>query len=173
MRGASKCYEDPRRATRVRYLVAMALETFLPLLHAAQDLDLSSPSRARAELERRLDPRGKVALELNAELKALLEAGKVAERGALPVKYGRVAKAGEATLGFSIDVVHMNGPGPLHRHPNGEVNYCVALEGTPTFDGQAPGWVVFPPQSQHVPTVAGGTMLIVYLLPQGAIEFLT
>ena len=25
--------------------------------------------------------------------------------------------------------------------------------------------------SQHVPTVAGGTMLIVYLLPQGRIEF--
>ena len=149
------------------------LQTFAPLLRAAQGLDLSSPSRAREELERRLDPRGKAALELNAELEALLEAGKVAERGALPVKYGRVAKAGVPSLGFSIDVVHMNGAGPMHRHPNGEVNYCVALEGAPTFDGQAPGWVVFPPESKHVPTVAGGTMLIVYLLPQGAIEFLT
>jgi Domain of unknown function (DUF4863) len=151
---------------------APVLSTFAPLLQAAQGLDLSSPAKARAELERRFDPRGKAAQALNAELKALLEAGKVAERGALPVKYGRVAKAGEPTLGFSIDVVHMTGPGPLHRHPNGEVNYCVALEGAPTFDGHPPGWVVFPPESRHVPTVAGGAMLIVYLLPQGAIEFL-
>ena len=149
------------------------LDTFLPLLKAAQDLDLAAPAAARAELVKRFDPAGKAAQELNAELRALLEAGKVAERGALPVKYGRAAKSGPATLGFSIDVVHMNGAGPLHRHPNGEVNYCVALDGKPTFDAQAPGWVVFPPGSQHVPTVAGGTMLIVYLLPQGAIEFLT
>jgi len=148
------------------------LETFQPLLRAAQGLDLSSPSKARAELARRLDPAGPEARALDTALKELLAAGRVAERGALPVKYGRVAKAGEPTLGFSIDVVHMNGAGPLHRHPNGEVNWCVALEGKPTFDGQPPGWVVFPPESKHVPTVAGGTMLIVYLLPQGAIEFL-
>ena len=66
----------------------------------------------------------------------------------------------------------MNGPGPLHRHPQGEVNYCVALDGAPTFDGQPAGWVVMTPESKHVPTVAGGEMLIVYLLPEGAIEFL-
>ena len=148
------------------------LDTFLPLLRAAQGLDLSAPAKARAELARRLDPAGPEARALDTALKELLAAGRVAERGALPVKYGRVAKAGEPTLGFSIDVVHMNGAGPLHLHPNGEVNYCVALDGQPTFDGHPPGWVVFPPGSKHVPTVAGGTMLIVYLLPQGAIEFL-
>ena len=149
------------------------IETFQPLLEAAQGLDLSSPAAARAELARRLDPLGKEARALNEKLKALLAEGKLAERGALPVKYGRVAKAGPPTRGFSIDVVHMNGAGPLHRHPNGEVNWCVALDGAPTFDGEEPGWVVFPPESRHVPTVAGGTMLIVYLLPLGAIEFLS
>jgi hypothetical protein len=82
-----------------------------------------------------------------------------------------VAKAGPATSGFSIDVVHMSGPGPRHRHPNGEVNFCLALDGAPRFDGEPPGWVVLPPGSSHVPAVTGGTMLIVYLLPQGAIEF--
>lgn len=147
------------------------LDTFQPLLRAAQGLDLSSPAKARAELARRFDPNAPAAKALEKELMALLQAGKVAERGELPVKYGRVAKAGPATLEFSIDVVHMNGAGPLHRHPNGEVNYCIALDGAPTFDGHPPGWVVFPPESRHVPTVAGGTMLIVYLLPQGAIEF--
>jgi hypothetical protein len=149
------------------------LETFVPLLEAAQGVDLSSPRAARAELAARFDPASKRARALNEKLKALLAEGKLAERGALPVKYGRVAKAGAPTLGFSIDVVHMSGAGPRHRHPNGEVNYCVALDGAPTFDGEPPGWVVFPPESEHVPTVAGGTMLIVYLLPQGAIEFAT
>ena len=66
----------------------------------------------------------------------------------------------------------MNGAGPEHRHPAGEVNYCIALEGNPTFDGAPPGWVVKAPDSTHVPTVEGGTMLIVYLLPGGKIEFL-
>ena len=83
-----------------------------------------------------------------------------------------MTKATEASEGFSIDVVVMNGAGPRHRHPLGEVDYCVALDGDPTFDGRAPGWVVMPTDSTHVPTVAGGTMLIVYLLPEGAMEFL-
>jgi len=148
------------------------IDTFLPLLRAADGLDLASPADARAELQRRFDPVGPEAHALNLALKTLLEQGRIAERGALPVKYGRVAKATPASLGFSIDVVHMTGPGPLHRHPNGEIDYCVALDGAPTFDGHPPGWVVFPPESRHVPTVAGGAMLIVYLLPQGAIEFL-
>jgi len=148
------------------------LETFRPLLDAARDLDLADAEAACAELERRLDPQGPAAQALNEALKTLLAEGRVAERGALPVKYGRVAKATPETLGFSIDVVHMNGAGPLHRHPQGEIDYCIALDGEPTFDGQPPGWVVFGPESKHVPTVAGGTMLIVYLLPAGAIEFL-
>jgi hypothetical protein len=147
------------------------LDTFRPLLDAARDLDLTDPARARGELERRLAPGSTAAEELNRALVGLLEAGKVADRGAPPVRWSRVAKAGEGTEHFSIDVVDMTGPGPRHRHPNGEVNWCVALEGTPTFDGEPAGWVVEPPGSEHVPTVSGGRMLIVYLLPAGAIEF--
>jgi hypothetical protein len=147
------------------------IDTFRPLLDAAHGVDLSDPARARDELARRLDPRGAEAAALNRELVELLRAGRIAERGEPPVRYGRVAKAGEATRDFSIDVVHMSGPGPHHRHPGGEVNWCVALDGQPTFDGKPAGWVVMPPDSAHVPTVAGGTMLIVYLLPGGRIEF--
>lgn len=147
------------------------IDTFRPLLDAALGLDLSRPDRARAELERRFDPTSDDARKLNAELVRLLELGHIADRGELPVKYGRVAKATDATSDFSIDVVHMNGPGPHHRHPRGEVNYCVALDGQPLFDGEPAGWVVMPPGSAHVPTVSAGRMLIVYLLPKGEIEF--
>ena len=97
--------------------------------------------------------------------------GEIAERGELPVRYGRVAKAGPDTDGFSIDVVLMTGAGPRHTHPNGEVDYCIALDGEPTFDERPAGWVVCEAGSTHVPTVAGGTILIVYLLPDGAIDF--
>ena len=147
------------------------LETFRPLLVAARGVDPGDPSAAR-ELEARLDPKGEAARALNAELLALLAAGRIADRGQPPVQWGRVAKAGEATHGFSIDAVVMSAAGPLHRHPNGEFDWCVALDGAPTFDGRPPGWVVLPPGSEHTPTVEGGRMLVVYLLPEGAIEFL-
>ncbi len=147
-------------------------ETFLPLIEAAYGLDLSDAAAAEAELTRRLPPDGEKAREINAGLAALLEQGVIAGEGELPVRYSRIAKAGPETSGFSVDVVVMNGPGPLHRHPLGEVDWCVPLEGSPTFDGRPPGWVVCPTDSVHVPTVADGTMLVVFLLPEGSIEFM-
>ena len=148
------------------------IETFLPLLRAAQGLDLADPEAARAALNARLAPGGPEASRVARELRGLLAEGRVAERGEPPLRWGRVAKASSETLGFSIDVVHMSGAGPRHRHPRGEVNFCIALDGEPRFEGAPPGWVVLPPESTHVPTVEGGTMLIVYLLPGGEIEFL-
>jgi hypothetical protein len=148
------------------------IETFRPLLDAARGVDLADAAAAEAELRRRLDPASDAARALNAALVALLAEGAIANRGELPVRWGRVAKAGPETDGFSIDAVHMTGAGPRHRHPAGEIDWCVPLEGEPTFDGRGAGWVVLGPRSEHVPTVAGGAMLVVYLLPDGAIEFL-
>lgn len=148
------------------------LDTFRPLLEAAQGLDLNDPAAAKQALDERFDPASPQADALRAELVRLYEAGEVANRGELPVKWGRVAKAEDASLGFSIDVVYMNGAGPRHRHPEGEVNFCVPIDGAPAFEGQTNGWVVMPPDSVHVPEVRGGTMLITYLLPNGAMEFI-
>ncbi len=146
------------------------LELFQPLIDAARGVDLSDPE-APALLAQRFDPAGPEAAALTASLEELLAAGRIAERGEPPVRWGRVSKACEETSGFSIDVVLMTGPGPRHRHPRGEVDWCIARKGEPTFDGHPAGWVVYPPDSTHVPTVAGGEMLIVYLLPGGEIEF--
>ncbi len=85
------------------------------------------------------------------------------------IRFGRVAKD---LHGFTVDAVLMHGPGPRHRHPDGEIDLCFALDGAPTFDGHPEGWTLYGPDSTHVPTVAGGTMLILYFLPGGAIEFL-
>ncbi len=148
------------------------LDLFLPLLRAAEGLDLSQPEKALGELESRFSSTSPEADLLRTALAARLEAGTICDRGEAPMRFGRITKATPESLNFSIDIVDMNGPGPQHKHPLGEVNFCVALEGEPTFDGHGQGWVVLPPESVHVPTVAGGRMLIVYLLPEGAMEFM-
>ena len=147
------------------------LETFQPLIEAARNLDLSDPAAAEHVLAKRFDPSSPGALALNEALISLYRAGKLADRGAPPVRFGRVAKPGPESADFSIDVVVMDGAGPRHRHPAGEIDYCVSLDGSPLFDGRPAGWVVYGPGSVHVPTVSKGEMLIVYLLPRGEMEF--
>lgn len=111
-----------------------------------------------------------------ADLKASCEAG-VAEgwlcnREGGGIKYGRIFKPAEDLHGFSVDVVDMTDiAGPHHLHPNGEIDLVMPLGGDATFDGRPAGWVVMPPGSAHRPTVSQGRALVLYLLPQGAIEF--
>jgi hypothetical protein len=101
-----------------------------------------------------------------------IEAGWMCNREAGGIKFGRVIKAGPDTHGFSVDVVEMkNVQGPHHRHPNGEVDMIMPLDAGAKFDGRGAGWLVYAPGSAHYPTVADGRALVLYLLPQGAIEF--
>jgi hypothetical protein len=140
-------------------------------LAAAAAVDPADPGAARAALHRAYPPEGEAAGELREALIAAMEQGLVCDRGTDALRYSRLLKADATPHGLSVDVVWMTGPGPEHRHPNGELNLCFAVEGSARFDGQPEGWVVFPPGSRHVPTVTDGRMLIAYFLPQGAIEF--
>ena len=88
------------------------------------------------------------------------------------MRWSRIFGDSEDSCGLSADAVLMSVPGPRHAHPNGEIDLCFAVDGAPEFDGNPPGWTVYAPGSEHVPTVTGGTMLILYLLPQAAIRFL-
>jgi len=88
------------------------------------------------------------------------------------IRYGRVIKPSPATHGYSVDVVDMNEVvGPHHSHPNGEIDLVMPLQGDAHFDGQPAGWKVYGPGSAHKPTVTGGRALVLYLLPEGAIQF--
>lgn len=88
------------------------------------------------------------------------------------IRYGRVLKATDATHGFSVDVVDMeNVAGPHHVHPNGEIDLIMPLTDGARFDACPAGWCVYEPGSGHRPTVSEGRALVLYLLPQGAIEF--
>jgi hypothetical protein len=104
--------------------------------------------------------------------RAGVAAGWMCNREHAGIKYGRVIKPGPATHGFSVDVVEMQDvAGGHHRHPTGEIDLIMPLSGSPLFDGHGAGWLVYEPGSAHYPTVRGGKALVLYLLPQGAIEF--
>lgn len=101
-----------------------------------------------------------------------VEQGWLCNREAGGIRFGRIFKALPETNGFSVDVVHMKDiVGPHHVHPNGEIDLIIPLEDGSTFDGHSAGWCVYGPGSAHCPTVANGDALVLYLLPQGAIEF--
>ena len=88
------------------------------------------------------------------------------------IRFGRVIKPTDVTHGFSVDVVEMdNIVGPHHGHPNGEIDLVMPLTDGAKFDGQGAGWKVYGPGSAHKPTVTDGRAYVLYLLPEGAIDF--
>lgn len=123
-------------------------------------------------LNRRFPTDGAAFRSLFEACRAGIAAGWMCNREAGGIKYGRVVNPTQATHGFSVDVVEMdNIAGPHHRHPNGEIDMIMPLSGPAEFDGHGAGWLVYGPGSAHSPTVDGGRALVLYLLPQGAIEF--
>ena len=112
---------------------------------------------------------------LQAACLAGIDEGWLCEREGGGIRYGRVFKAQDALHRFSVDVVDMQDiAGPHHVHPDGEIDLIMPLDaGTATFDGRPAGWCVYPPGSAHRPTVAQGRALVLYLLPEGHIQFTT
>jgi Domain of unknown function (DUF4863) len=109
---------------------------------------------------------------LMASCQAGVAEGWLCDREGGGIRYGRIFKPAADLQGFSVDVVDMQDiAGPHHSHPNGEIDLIMPIEGEATFDGRPAGWLVCPPGSAHRPTVAQGRALVLYLLPEGRIEF--
>ena len=109
---------------------------------------------------------------LRASCEAGVAQGWLANREGGGLKYGRIFKPADELHGFSVDVVDMKDvAGPHHVHPAGEIDLIMPLDEGATFDGRPAGWLVCPPGSAHRPTVSAGRALVLYLLPQGRIEF--
>jgi Domain of unknown function (DUF4863) len=109
---------------------------------------------------------------LKASCEAGVAEGWLADREGGGIKYGRIFKPADDLHGFSVDVVDMKDiAGPHHTHPNGEIDLIMPIDGAATFDGRPAGWCVYPAGSAHRPTVSPGRALVLYLLPQGKIEF--
>jgi hypothetical protein len=98
--------------------------------------------------------------------------GWLMSREAGGIKFGRVVKPGDIVGNLSVDVVRMKDvKGPHHIHTTGEIGAIMPITGTPKFDGKTKGWYVYPPNSDHHPTVTDGDAYVLYFLPDGAIEF--
>ncbi|MES2950164.1 MAG: DUF4863 family protein [Pseudomonadota bacterium] len=109
---------------------------------------------------------------LKQACEAGVAAGWLCDREGGGVRYGRIFKPSDDLNQFSVDVVDMKDiAGPHHVHPNGEIDLIMPLDGEARFDNHAAGWLVYPPGSAHRPTVSAGRALVLYLLPEGRIEF--
>ncbi len=87
-------------------------------------------------------------------------------------RFGRVVEPCEATHSLSVDVVDLvDIVGPHHRHPAGEICMVMPVTEGARFDGVSRGWCVFEPGSEHRPTVTDGEAVVLYMLPEGRIEF--
>lgn len=109
---------------------------------------------------------------LRASCEAGVAAGWLCDREGGGIRYGRIFKPAPDLAGFSVDVVDMTDiAGPHHVHPAGEIDLIMPVDADARFDGRPAGWLVCPPGSAHRPTVTGGRALVLYLLPEGRIEF--
>lgn len=129
-----------------------------------------------AALEQWLNEQHGTASTLYQSLKTACQVG-VAEgwlcnREAGGLRYGRIFKPTPELHGYSVDVVDMQDlVGPHHVHPTGEIDLIMPIEGDALFNGHPAGWLVCLPGSAHSPTVSRGRALVLYLLPEGRIEF--
>ncbi|MBW7860769.1 MAG: DUF4863 family protein [Rhodocyclaceae bacterium] len=153
----------------------MTPERFLQQIRAITDAIGDQPLDAQLQtfLMERFPPGAEGFEAIAQSCLEAVAAGWMCEREHGGIRYGRVLQPEPATRGFSVDVVDMNEVvGPRHAHPNGEIDMIMPLEGDARFDGQGRGWLVYGPGSVHRPTVSGGRALVLYLLPEGAIDFI-
>lgn len=152
----------------------MTPEQFRRLLRPITDAlaDKALTPELALELERVFPPDSDAFQSILTACFAAIDAGWMCTQGGGGRRFGRVIEPSPQTSNLSVDVVDLTDiVGPHHRHPNGEV--CLVMPVTPTarFDGKGAGWKVYPPGSGHRPTVTDGRALVLYLLPDGKIDF--
>jgi len=126
----------------------------------------------RSFLDQNFPPGGEAFDDLATLCRQGIDEGWLCDREHGGVRFGRIIKPGPDTSGFSVDVVQMADiAGPYHGHHNGEIDMIIPESAAARFDGQGQGWVVYEAGSEHYPTVSGGKAIVLYLLPEGAIDF--
>jgi len=126
------------------------------------------------ELNRAFPPDSEPFRAIERACHAAIAQGWICREGDAKRRFGRIFEPAEALAGFSVDVVDISDlVGNHHVHPTGEIDMIMPVSPSAKFDGRGRGWLVYPPGSGHRPTVSGGRALILYLLPQGRIEWST
>ena len=153
---------------------AIDIDDFAELLRPLFEAIAGKPVNATLAgmLDRLFPADGEYFAAIELACQEAIAAGWMCAEGEGDRRFGRVLAPDDVSLGMSVDVVDVNDKvGPFHRHPKGEI--CMVMPVTPgaTFCNQPRGWCVYPPGSAHYPTVRGGEALVLYLLPEGQIEF--
>ncbi len=124
------------------------------------------------DLNLKFPPQGDMFQRIDQACHAGISAGWMCAQGDAKRRFGRIFEAGEATHGFSVDVVDITDlVGNHHRHPTGEIDLIMPVTPEAKFDGNGAGWLVYAPGTGHRPTVTAGRALVLYLLPEGKIEW--
>ncbi len=150
------------------------IENFQALIQEITDFIGDKPldQALQAQLNERFPCKGEVYERVFEACRTGIDEGWMCQYEGGGVRYGRVIKPADALNGYSVDVVDMKDlAGPHHRHPNGEIDLIMPLDASAEFDGHPGGWLVYGPDSAHSPTVSKGRALVLYLLPEGKIEF--
>lgn len=125
-----------------------------------------------AELNRKFPPDGETFSAIEHACHDAIAEGWMCAQGSEGRRFGRVIQPSDETERLSVDVVELTDiVGPHHVHPNGEVCMVMPVDEAAKFDGNPRGWCTYEPGSDHHPTVAHGKALVLYLLPEGKIEF--
>jgi hypothetical protein len=145
-------------------------ELVAPIVRFAQGRALDTA--LQADLNFKFPPEGEPFQRIREACHAGIAAGWLCGQGDAKRRFGRIFEAGEVTHGFSVDVVDITDlVGNHHRHPTGEIDMIMPVTPEAKFDGSGAGWLVYAPGSGHRPTVSDGRALILYLLPEGKIEW--
>lgn len=152
----------------------MHVEQFQDLLKPVTDFvagQAVNPDLAAA-LNRRFPGDSELFNTIETACHAAIAEGWMCAQGSAGRRFGRVIEPSDETGGLSVDVVALEDfVGPHHRHPTGEICMIMPVSKAARFDGNPRGWCIFEPGSDHRPTVTDGEALVLYMLPQGKIEF--
>ena len=152
----------------------MDADSFRDLIKPIADAVAGRPVEAALGdmLNEEFPPAGGTFKAIETACHEAIAAGWMCARQAGGIAFGRVVEPVAALHGLSVDVVRMEDvKGPHHGHPLGEIDMVMPLTPGAQFDGQGAGWKVYGPGTAHHPTVSGGAALVLYLLPEGRIEF--
>lgn len=124
------------------------------------------------KLNEQFPPDGEIVKAIENACHAGINEGAVCQREAGGIKFERIIQAKPELADCSVDLVYMKDvKGPHHRHPLGEIDLIMPISADAKFDERGAGWLVYGPDSAHRPTVSEGDALVLYLLPNGEIEF--
>ena len=152
----------------------MNISEFHSLLQPVTSLVAGKPvdNDLADELNHQFPPGGKTFDAIEKACHEAISAGWMCAQGAAGRRFGRVIEPSDETGRLSVDVVDLvDIVGPHHRHPNGEVCMVMPVTAGAQFDGKGRGWCVYEAGSEHHPTVTNGQALVLYMLPEGRIEF--